>query len=182
MNPSQLWPRWNWNLSTLKAPEGAITNVSKPSTPSSHKHYNNKIFYISHEQNPNTKPQNIPGMYWSPVLVSSVPSDVAMLMAACTRGCRSTHLRALLRTGRIGASAGICRWSAFALAMSRLHTCTATMKVISHTLSTWLTRPYTHTFRMQALPHSRRTRGLKRQGFLWQLRLKERDVISSVHL
>lgn len=159
MNPSQLWPRWNWNLSTLKAPEGAITNVSKPNTPSSHKHYNNKIFYISHEQNPNTKPQNIPGMYWSPVLVSSVPSDAAMSMAACTRGCPSTHLRALLRTGRIGALAGICRWSAFALAMSRLHTCTATMKVISHTLSTWLTRPYTHTLRMQALPHSRRTRG-----------------------
>lgn len=143
-----------------------------------------KIFYINTEENANTQPQNIPGMYWSPVLVSLVPSDASMSMAACTRGCPSTHLRALLRTGMpgLGAEAGICRWSAFALAMSRLHTCTATIKVCFHTLSTWLTRSETLPMSMQALPHSQRTGGEKRQGYLWHPRLKERDEISSVHL
>lgn len=62
------------------------------------------------------------GMY-SSILVSPVSYVAANLMAAVTREPPNTHFRALRRLGKagLGAEAGRCLCSAFALQMSRPH-------------------------------------------------------------
>ena len=117
-------PNTKTKLPTNPAPQPYHINYHplNPILPPSHT-YNKRYATLEHiEQNPNTQEQAKPGMYWSLVFVSSVPSDAFISMAAFTRGVPTTHLRALLRIGMAGleSSTRICLCSAFALQMSRL--------------------------------------------------------------